>query len=78
MVGTMQFLRLEEVAQVLRVGTPTIRRWVAAGTFPKPIQPGRKLLWRADVVERFMANQEPDDGEDANGTKGNTVKARRH
>jgi excisionase family DNA binding protein len=48
-------LTSEAVASLLAVSVPTLRRWVKAGTWPKPVRFGRRLLWPRDVVERRIA-----------------------
>ena len=40
------------------VSAPTIWRWVAAGTFPKPFKLGANTtVWDLDLVEKWLAQQ---------------------
>jgi excisionase family DNA binding protein len=54
MNATTHFLRLQEVADLLRVTPQTIRKYVRDGLLPSPIRMGRKLLWPTAVVERAI------------------------
>jgi hypothetical protein len=61
------FIGLGEVAALCHVQAQTIRVWIKAGNFPAgfTVPGGRKLLWRAADVERFLldrlaAASEPD------------------
>jgi excisionase family DNA binding protein len=51
---TPTYLRLQEVADLLRVSTQTIRRWVHEGKLPPPVGLGRKQLWEAAAVEEAL------------------------
>jgi excisionase family DNA binding protein len=49
-------LTSEEVARLLRVNERTLRRLRTedSGSFPKPLQLGRVIRWRADDVKAWM------------------------
>ncbi|HZW33450.1 MAG TPA: helix-turn-helix domain-containing protein [Isosphaeraceae bacterium] len=50
--------RPKELEQALGVDERTIQRWRSAGRFPKPdVQIGRTLLWRAETVRDWLAQQ---------------------
>ncbi|SEC87586.1 transcriptional regulator, AlpA family [Burkholderia sp. WP9] len=50
-----RMLRLPEVAKLTSLSRPTIYRWIAAGTFPKPVKLGpNSVAWRSDVVQEWM------------------------
>jgi DNA-binding transcriptional MerR regulator len=54
MNATTSYLRLQEVADLLRVTPQTIRRYRRDGLLPPPIRMGRKLLWPVQAVERAL------------------------
>jgi excisionase family DNA binding protein len=49
------YLTQDEVARRLEVTGQTVRRWRAEGRLPKPIQIGRKLLFRAGDIDAHLA-----------------------
>jgi predicted DNA-binding transcriptional regulator AlpA len=57
------FLKIHEVAELLRCSVPTIRRWLAdtrhgKSRFPLPItKPSERALWRADDILNYTENQ---------------------
>lgn len=57
--ATSENWTIAEVAAFFRVTTWTIRRWMQAGSFPKPNRTGGRYLWPSAVVrevfERDMA-----------------------
>ena len=54
-------LHIEDVAEIFRVGTPTVRRWLretrqGKRDFPLPISsstPGRRLCWNSSTIEEY-------------------------
>jgi predicted DNA-binding transcriptional regulator AlpA len=50
----MKYLTKVELATLLRVSVRTITTYLAQGRLPQPLQLGRKLLWREDVVVHFL------------------------
>lgn len=48
------FLTREEVAELLRVRVGTVGTWMRRGQLPRPTRVGRRLLWRAATLERFL------------------------
>ena len=53
------FLRQSQiVGSIVPVGSSTLWRWVAAGTFPKPVKlSARVTAWRCEDVARWMSQQ---------------------
>lgn len=52
----MQLMSIAQVAETLGVGKRTAWRLVARGVLPRPIRLGRRTVrWRADEVERALA-----------------------
>jgi predicted DNA-binding transcriptional regulator AlpA len=48
-------LNVREVAALFKVTEKTIRNWVRAGHFPKPLAVGgKKLFWTEQEVERVL------------------------
>lgn len=47
----------EEVAEVLRTSTDTVRYWRYCGTGPKAVKIGRRVLYAVDDVETWIAEQ---------------------
>jgi predicted DNA-binding transcriptional regulator AlpA len=53
-------LSLREVAATFGVTPQTVRAWVRAGRFPRPLDIGvGKLLWSPRAVERVLAGRRP-------------------
>jgi predicted DNA-binding transcriptional regulator AlpA len=46
--GIPRFVDYEHVARMLAVDRATIRRWVAQGNFPRPLNIGGIQRWRLD------------------------------
>ncbi|KAA0699975.1 helix-turn-helix domain-containing protein [Neorhizobium sp. P12A] len=53
-----KLLDLAAVLAVVPVHAATLRRWRAAGRFPAPIKIGRRVLWSAAAIERWIAEEE--------------------
>ncbi len=54
-----EFQSLREVAARFGVNPRTLRRWVDAGEFPRPIQLGRKLQrFLVADIERYIADRQ--------------------
>jgi len=51
------FLRAEEVAALLGVGTTTVRRWARAGNL-KSVRPGKSWLFAVREIESFLRRKE--------------------
>lgn len=49
----MEYLKIEQVAEMLQMTTRGIRQWVASGDFPEPIRISHKkvLYDKAAIVE---------------------------
>lgn len=49
----MEYLKIEQVAEMLQMTTRGIRQWVASGDFPEPIRisPKKVLYDKAAIVE---------------------------
>ena len=60
---TQRILRIEELLALIPVSRPTIDRWTreareGKGDFPIPFSaPGRRMLWDAHVVEKWLENR---------------------
>jgi excisionase family DNA binding protein len=54
--ATATYLTAAEAGALLRVSNETLRRWRADPrvNFPRPVQVGRRLLFRADEVAAFL------------------------
>jgi excisionase family DNA binding protein len=52
-----EFLYVEEVAELTRVPVSCVRFWVRTGKLPS-LKPGRRVLIRRVVLERFLAASE--------------------
>jgi predicted DNA-binding transcriptional regulator AlpA len=54
------------VSPILPVGGTTLWRWVAAGTFPKPVKlSGGVTAWRCEDVHAWMEQRSAATGRDA-------------
>lgn len=54
-------LTLPEVAQMLRVPEATLRYWRTQGQGPQGFKVGRRLMFRAERVDQWLAAQEAAD-----------------
>jgi prophage regulatory protein len=52
-----QLIPLPEVLERLGISRPTLYRYVAAGTFPKPIKIGPMSRWLQSEVEDWIAER---------------------
>ena len=53
-------LRRRELCKLLGVGAATIYRWLRNGSFPPPVRLGpRRVAWRVEDVEEWLANRPP-------------------
>jgi excisionase family DNA binding protein len=52
--GSPVMLTLREVASLLGIGLRTLRRHIAAGSFPKPIRIGGTLRYSLKAVESWI------------------------
>ena len=51
-----KLLTFKELLAIANVSEPTGRRYIASGNLPKPVSsPGRKLLFRPEDVEAWLA-----------------------
>ena len=48
-------LTRRDLERLLKVGDRTIRRWVANGELPRPVQLGGSHRWRLEDVRTFLA-----------------------
>lgn len=54
--GPMEkYLTTEEVAEIARTSPSTVRYWRMAGTGPKGVRRGRRVLYPESVVEQWMS-----------------------
>jgi prophage regulatory protein len=51
-----RLLKLAEVKSEVGLGTSTIYRRMAAGTFPKPKDLGGSVRWDADAIEAWKSD----------------------
>lgn len=51
----LEFLTIENVAELLKLSTRGVRNLCDRGTFPKPIKLGRSTRWHADAVREWIA-----------------------
>jgi predicted DNA-binding transcriptional regulator AlpA len=49
-----ELLTSQTVAPKFHTTPTTLARWVAAGTFPKPLRFGRQYLWLATDIEALL------------------------
>lgn len=56
---TTGFLRQSQiVGSIVPVGSSTLWRWVAAGTFPKPVKLSTRVTaWRCEDVRQWLDSQ---------------------
>jgi predicted DNA-binding transcriptional regulator AlpA len=53
---------LPDLAERFNVTTRTIRRWVAEGRIPAPTMLGRRAVWTAATIRRFLDGDHPPGG----------------
>jgi prophage regulatory protein len=55
---TDRMVRLPEVLQLVQISRSTLRRLVAEGSFPRPVQLGaRSVAWRLRELENYLARR---------------------
>jgi predicted DNA-binding transcriptional regulator AlpA len=56
-----KLLTFKDLLLIIGVSEVTLRRWIAAGTFVKPVTTGfkRKKFWNPADVERWMGSRDP-------------------
>ncbi len=55
--GIRRPLSKADMCELFGVDERTIERWIAAKKLPPPLRVGkRKLFWRAEVIEKFLAD----------------------
>lgn len=54
----IDLLTIPEVAAKLRVKVSTLRAWRVRGTDPPSVKIGRRVLYRADAVDQWVAEKE--------------------
>jgi excisionase family DNA binding protein len=52
------YLTREELAALFRVDPQTISHWVKQQKLPPPLRLGRQMLWRRDMLDRFLSRLE--------------------
>lgn len=53
--GTQRFLKIEDIAERLRISKRTAWRWRDDGTLPAPVKLGGRLVrWDSRVIERWV------------------------
>jgi predicted site-specific integrase-resolvase len=58
-MGTLQEINTtEESARFLRIQKQTLEAWRLRGTGPAFLKLGRRVLYRREALERFMAERE--------------------
>jgi predicted DNA-binding transcriptional regulator AlpA len=50
---------LPDLAERFNVTPRTVRRWIAEGTIPSPIMLGRRAVWTAATIRRFLDGDHP-------------------
>ncbi len=63
----MEYLTIDEVAALLKVGRITVYRWIRAGKL-EGVKAGRVWRVRRDSLERFLKQGEGKDGEGDSGS----------
>jgi len=53
-----KYLTTEEVAEIARTQSSTVRYWRMVGTGPRGIKRGRRVLYPESAVERWMAGDD--------------------
>ena len=53
-----KYLTTEEVAEIARTRPSTVRYWRTAGTGPRGVKRGRRVLYPQSEVERWMASDD--------------------
>lgn len=53
-----KFLTTEEVAEAARTAPSTVRYWRMQGIGPKGVKRGRRVLYPASAVERWLAGED--------------------
>lgn len=53
-----ELLTLPEVSGRLRVPEATLRYWRGRGTGPRSFRVGRRVMYRQETVDRWLAEQE--------------------
>jgi excisionase family DNA binding protein len=56
-LGLSRMLMVRDIAKVLGVSAPTVRRLCAKGELPKPLKIGRAVRWPVAVVEAWLAEK---------------------
>lgn len=54
-----ELLTFSQVLSHLGVPERTIRRWIAKGSFPRPIKDGRRNVWRKESVDQWTESLLP-------------------
>ena len=50
------FLKTPDILRRYRISRPTLRRWLAAGTFPAPTKRVRnRSMWKAEKIDSWEA-----------------------
>ncbi len=53
-------MTLQDISKACKLSDSTVRRLVAAGEFPEPLEyPCRKAVWRADQVAEWVMERSP-------------------
>ncbi len=65
-----ELLRIEEVAEMLKVPVASVRRWRYVGAGPAALKVGRHLRYRRDAVDRWLEQQERLDPSSRGGRHG--------
>lgn len=63
-----ELLTLPEVSGRLRVPEATLRYWRGRGTGPRSFRVGRRVMYRQETVDRWLADQEAAAGAGAGPT----------
>lgn len=50
-----KLLNIEGVRERVPVSKVSIWRWQKVGKFPQPVRIGRRILWRAEDIDRFLS-----------------------
>jgi predicted site-specific integrase-resolvase len=63
-------LDLKQTCAIVNAAEPTVRAWLAEGTFITPVnEPGRKLLFRPEDLRRWMNRRQQPTPDTKEGSK---------
>ncbi|TWU08845.1 Prophage CP4-57 regulatory protein (AlpA) [Symmachiella macrocystis] len=61
-----EFLRMAEVADLMRICRPTLYGWIARGLFPPPLKLGNNVVrYRRSDIDEWIEQHQPQSSEAA-------------